>query len=380
MGDTARPGSSGQGQDGSTRQQEKQEKQPADPSVTEVAPEVLRAQLPIQMPGLGHVNCYLLLDRRGAAVVDPGLPGPMTWRHLRDRLGQAGLRLRDVHTVLVTHSHPDHFGSARRLAEASGAELIAHADFQRWGGRPGGHRHGGAAVTRAGGTTGTPNGSRAPAAQVAPWGGTFDPGRQGRQRPPLARRLRYRAMRSRLVRRYGPPEPSGTVRDGDHLQLAGREWVVVHTPGHTADHICIVDPAEGVLLSGDHVLPSITPHISGVGVLDDPLAEFLHHLDEVAGHEAVELVLPAHGHPFDDLPGRVAEIKDHHEDRLTRLRTAAAEAGEATVEELSHELFPPRSWGSMAESETYAHLEHLRRRGEVDAVERGGLLRYHLVG
>ena len=33
-------------------------------------------QLPIWMPGLGHVNMYGLVDDRGLAVVDPGPPGP----------------------------------------------------------------------------------------------------------------------------------------------------------------------------------------------------------------------------------------------------------------------------------------------------------------
>ena len=38
----------------------------------------------------------------------------------------------------------------------------------------------------------------------------------------------------------------------------------------------------------------------------------------------------------------------------------------ASVREFSEHLFHPRSWGSMAESETYAHLEHLRLRGEAE--------------
>ena len=54
----------------------KQEQEPARPEVTEVAPGILRMQLPIHLPGLGHVNCYALEDDRGFAVVDPGMPGP----------------------------------------------------------------------------------------------------------------------------------------------------------------------------------------------------------------------------------------------------------------------------------------------------------------
>src|SRR5262245_22818918 len=107
----------------------RQEREEAKTEVTEVAPGVLRMQLPISMPGLGHVNCYALLDDRGAAVVDPGLPGPQTWRALGDRLRKAGLKPKDVHTVLVTHSHPDHFGCASRFANESKADVVAHRSF-----------------------------------------------------------------------------------------------------------------------------------------------------------------------------------------------------------------------------------------------------------
>src|SRR6188768_1171891 len=68
----------------------KQEQEEATTEVTEVAPGIVRTQLPINMPGLGHVNCYVLEDERGIAVVDPGLPGPESWDHLVDRLGRAG--------------------------------------------------------------------------------------------------------------------------------------------------------------------------------------------------------------------------------------------------------------------------------------------------
>ncbi len=73
----------------------RQEQEPARSAVTEVAPDVLRLELPIRMPGLGHVNCYAIVDERGAAIIDPGLPGPTTWRVLQDRLKQADLAVKD---------------------------------------------------------------------------------------------------------------------------------------------------------------------------------------------------------------------------------------------------------------------------------------------
>jgi hypothetical protein len=78
-------------------------------------------------------------------------------------------------------------------------------------------------------------------------------------------------------------------------------------------------------------------------------------------------VLPAHGHPFTDLPGRCAAIQRHHAQRLGRLKAISRDLGRpASTREFARRLFAARSWGAMAESETYAHLEHLRLLGEAE--------------
>jgi glyoxylase-like metal-dependent hydrolase (beta-lactamase superfamily II) len=191
--------------------------------------------------------------------------------------------------------------------------------------------------------------------------------------------MALRLARLKVLGGFTPPRPTRRVRDGETLKLAGREWVAVHTPGHTMDHLCLHDPESGLLLSGDHVLPTITPHISGVNTGRDPLAKFVASLHRVAalGPE-VRTVLPAHGHPFTDLAGRAAAIEAHHHERLEKLRAASLALGPATVETLSHELFRPARWGPMAESETYAHLEHLRLSGQAERWEDDGKAVYRV--
>ena len=348
----------------------KQEQEDASTEVTEVAPGVLRMQLPIRFTGLGHVNCYALEDERGFAVVDPGLPGPQPWKDLLDRLDRAGIPLKRVHSVVVTHSHPDHFGGAGRLRAETGADIVAHTTFRTLF-DPRDDRDSlddddereqeeEVVVAEQAAATGARRFFSLPPApwdRPTPWGGRHP-------RPPLKMRAMYRVRRL-LQRRFATPTPSRRLADADTIRLARREWVALHTPGHTADHLCLYDPAEGVLLSGDHVLPTITPHISGIGSTD-ALADFFTSLDRVAELDGVSTVLPAHGHPFVDIAGRVKEIHRHHEDRLATLRTASADLGPATVEDFSHTLFRQRHWGPMAESETYAHLEHLRLAGEAE--------------
>ena len=348
----------------------KQEQEPAASEVAEVGPGIVRTQLPIRMPGLGHVNMYLLLDDRGAAVVDAGVPGPTTWKALQRRLKDAGLRVGDVHTVLVTHSHPDHFGCAGRLAAEADADLVTHSAFRTWFSQQSDdcaeqEVHDVEPEDLAAGRMDY----RAP----TPWGGQSFRG-------PARRRLMFRLMRSRMARAWAPPAPTQRLRNGETLKLAGREWQAVHTPGHTLDHLCLYDPEAGVLLSGDHVLPTITPHVSGLGTGRDPLKAFVASLDRVAALPGVRTVLPAHGHPFNDLVARVDDIKQHHVERLDRLIEAMRTHRRASVTDLSHELFRRARWGPMAESETYAHLEHLRLDGRAERHEEHGLLIYELSG
>jgi glyoxylase-like metal-dependent hydrolase (beta-lactamase superfamily II) len=337
----------------------KQEQEEASDEVLEVAPGVLRLQLPIQLTGLRHVNCYALVDDDGATLVDPGHYGKEEWRTLRRRLETAGIPMSRVHTVVITHSHGDHFGGAPYLTEEAGPKIITHAAFHSRGDDPNHrctdplHDHDVDESNRG------EHGSFHPA---PPWDDAphMPPARSWRDR------ARVRKMRRRMSSMV--PHPHQRVRDGEVLRLANRDWVVRHTPGHTIDHICLHDPAEGVLLSGDHILPTITPHISALGSKADPLAAFFDSMRGVAAL-GVSQVLPAHGHPFQDLPARVEQVIAHHVERLDKLQTISHDLGWASVRDLSHELFAPRSWGHMAEDETFAHLEHLRLLGR--AVQRG---------
>ena len=54
------------------------------------------------------------------------------------------------------------------------------------------------------------------------------------------------------------------------------------------------------------------------------------------------------------------------------IHTAAIAIGPASVQQLSHEIFPRKHWGVMAESETFAHLEHMVIEGEAERWREGG--------
>ena len=347
----------------------RQEQEEATEEITEVAPGILRLQLPIEFTGLGHVNCYALEDERGFALIDPGMPGPTNWEFLLGRLALAEIPLARVHTVLVTHSHPDHFGAATMLAQETGAEIVAHERFRTFFDL--------GDIDDSELEDADPDMDPELAAflhlldnpRESPWGGAG-------LGPPPERMAELRANAALALPWMRSPTPTQRVGDLQRIRLGGREWVGLDTPGHTDDHLCLFDEENGILIAGDQVLPSITPHISGM--VEDALQRFIDSLDRLAGIGRVEVALPAHGHPITDLKGRVTEIQDHHDSRLEELRRHSDDLGWASVTELSHKLFKPRSWGGMAEDETYAHLEHLRRHGEAEVREEAGVLHYRM--
>jgi glyoxylase-like metal-dependent hydrolase (beta-lactamase superfamily II) len=345
----------------------KQEQEDASSEIVEVAPGILRLQLPIAFTGLGHVNTYALEDDRGFALVDPGLPGKDSWSALLGRMEIAGIPLRRVHTVVITHSHPDHFGGAGLLAQESGAKIVASDRFRTFFDADLDDRELQAADDI------DPRDNPIPRLRFdhpSPWGGS-------NLGPPPKERAQMLANRDEFVQWFKAPRPSLRVADSEHISLGGKDWLGLFTPGHTDDHLCLYDEGTGVLLAGDQVLPTITPHISGI-IPGDPLAQYLESLERLAALPYVTTVLPAHGQPFGNLAERTEQIKSHHDDRLDQLRLLCAVPHWTNVVDLSHQLFAPRSWGSMAEAETYAHLEHLRILGQLRSRADDGVVSYRL--
>jgi glyoxylase-like metal-dependent hydrolase (beta-lactamase superfamily II) len=320
----------------------------------------------VQLPGLGHVNCYLLEDERGVAVIDPGLPGPDSWNALVSRLDAAGYEVRNVHTAVITHSHFDHFGGANQLRDEAGCDVLTHESFRNafdmheLGENPDTEFD----INDEEASLGSVNGS----SRKTPWGTHWTPPTDG----DLRRMLKHGRGAMQLL-----PEPSIRVIEAQVVRLARREWIAVHTPGHTGDHLCLFDPEQGLFVSGDHVLPTITPHIAGVATR--PTRSPRSSLRCSGMHDfEVTTVLPA---PRSSL-SRSRRARRRHRAASRRAprhlaqSSAAANCTSARSPSSCATSSKERAWGDMAESETFAHLEHLRLLGEATVTEIDGLLAY----
>jgi glyoxylase-like metal-dependent hydrolase (beta-lactamase superfamily II) len=144
------------------------------------------------------------------------------------------------------------------------------------------------------------------------------------------------------------------------------------TPGHTPGHLCFYDEQQDVLLTGDHVLPRITPHIGlPPGSEGDPLGDYQASLRTLARYQPAE-VLPAHEYRFADLGARIEALLSHHRTRLAEIEHAVVADPGLSTWAVSEALTWSRGWEQTrggarqsAVSETWAHLIHLEGRQRV---------------
>jgi len=151
------------------------------------------------------------------------------------------------------------------------------------------------------------------------------------------------------------------------------------TPGHSPGHACFYEERMEILLTGDHVLPTISPNVGQFpGSGSDPLGDYLASLRRLRGL-SVKRVLPAHEYDFVDLEARLDELEAHHEARLQEV-IEAMQAGATTGFEVARGIkwsighfdgFDPMTRRA-AMTETMAHLEHLMREGRVEMRDASG--------
>ena len=312
---------------------------PAAGTTIEVAPGLRWVRMPLPF-ALDHINLWLLEDGDGWVVVDTGV-GLAETRELWERIFASELGGRPVTRVVVTHFHPDHMGNAGWLTQRWGVEvwctqaeyLFAHLA----------HR-------------------ASTAEDFAPRLEHYR--RNGCDEAALARLARRGNHYPGLV--PSVPREHRRLRDGDVLTIGGRRWRTLVVLGHAPEHACLWSEEDGVLISGDQVLPKITTNVSvwADEPRENPLGLYLDSLARFGPMAADTLVLPSHGLPFRGLHERIAMLRDHHAarlgvalDALTEPRSAADLLPVLFRRELdTHQL-------SFAMGEALAHLHLLEADG-----------------
>ena len=146
---------------------------------------------------------------------------------------------------------------------------------------------------------------------------------------------------------------------GDVITAGGCELRVVATPGHTADSLSLLLPADGGLLTGDTVLGRGTTVIAGDGSLGDYLRT-LDELRSLADTAALHVLLPGHGPLLTDPAGVLDYYIAHRKERLDQVRAARA-AGASTPTEVVAVVYADvdKSLWPAAELSVRAQLDYL---------------------
>lgn len=160
--------------------------------------------------------------------------------------------------------------------------------------------------------------------------------------------------------------PDRSLADGERLELrsgtATHTLEVVHTPGHAANHLCLVLVEDALLFSGDHILNGSTT------VIDPPdgnmtrYLDSLDRLDAICANTGIEFILPAHGHVLGFARQAIRQLKAHRLKREARIAAAMARLPGGTPAEwlsLAYNDVPERLWPVAARS-LQAHVERIR--------------------
>jgi recombination protein RecT len=159
--------------------------------------------------------------------------------------------------------------------------------------------------------------------------------------------------------------PDRVLADGEILRLAGagREHSLqaIHTPGHAANHLCLVLLEDGLLFSGDHVLNGST---TVVDPPDGDMTAYIDSLDRLAaacGQHGIEFILPAHGHVLGPARQAIELLKAHRLQREARVLAAMRQRPGGTLDdwvELAYADVPPRMW-PLARRSLLAHVQRI---------------------
>jgi len=308
--------------------------------------------LPLPFRAPPSVNAYLIEAGEGLTLIDCGTDWPEGFETLTGGLTELGVDPGGIDTLVITHLHPDHVGMAPRLTRAWGVKTVMHLRAAKL-------------VDRYNDTVGFVQRTR----ELA-----------DRHGVPPDRRDAFVEVGERPDWMPVIDPPDQVVEDGDRISLnRNRHFEVIHTPGHEPAHICLRDSRTGVLFSGDHILPRITPFVGYDEIFEDPLGDFLESLARIEQMK-VGLTYPAHGAVVEHGSARAEQLLVHHQRRLRDMLEVVEPSGSsawAVMERVFRPNLGPIEQ-RLALRETIAHLEHLRLEGKLVVAERRGALRYNV--
>jgi glyoxylase-like metal-dependent hydrolase (beta-lactamase superfamily II) len=267
-------------------------------------------------------NVFLIKDAGEGLLIDAGFSDDDSFKQRMEFL--------DAHSdvtlkyILLTHHHYDHSSGAQRLREATGAEIVLHVAEEKW--------------------------------LLSPEEETGDIEIPEDQKEARERAKQWREEAAKAV-------PDIRVEDDAVIKVGGFSVQCLHTPGHTAGHLCFYLPEDKTLFAGDNVL--------GVGTAAIPppphgdMGQYVESLRRMKDVDA-DLLLPGHGPGVKEPQRKIQELIDHRQQREDQILRLLAD-GRDSVKSLVKAIYPEldKRLLSMAQGQVLSHLHKLQSEGKL---------------
>ena len=159
--------------------------------------------------------------------------------------------------------------------------------------------------------------------------------------------------------------PDRVLQNQEQLTLSGsglrHSLKAIHTPGHAANHVCLVLLEDGLLFSGDHILNGST---TVVDPPDGDMNDYLESLDKLSAacdEYGIEFILPAHGHVLGFARQAIAHLKQHRLAREAKVIAAMRAKPRGSMDDwvaIAYDDVPPRMW-PVAKRSLLAHVQRI---------------------
>ena len=311
--------------------------------------------IPIPLPvetQLITVNLYYI-GKGPITLVDTGPKFPGLLEFVGEQLRTAGFGFEDIERIIATHGHVDHTGLTAEIRKAAGNSIDFHIHPEdSW--LISEERH-----------------------QEFMWSREAD-FMTARAGIPAGEVDKIRKRFAYFKELCDPVDNVSLLADGDGFSGNGYHLEVIHTPGHTAGSICLYEPDQKILFSGDNMIKHITPNplvdIRKYGLQNSDyqsLPTFLNSLDNISNLD-VRYVFSGHGEYMDDTHQIISTYKAHHRRRMDQVWQALKKESRP-IYQLIDDVFPvvPEGDVFLAVSEIAVHLEVLINEGRAELLEPG---------